>query len=95
MEQIKDTLARIMEGWQARQRGEGGCNPDDLLKKILTKKEIRHIKLQYFKQGSMTLLVDSSSWLYHFSLKKEEMLAALQKESAGIKGIRFYIGEVP
>ena len=95
MEQIKETLARIMEEWQALREGSLGGDPDTLLKKILTKKEIRHIKLQCFRQGTLTLLVDSSSWLYYFSLKKEELLLALRKESAKIKNIRFYIGEVP
>jgi hypothetical protein len=95
MEQIKDTLAKIMQDWGVRLQGGRPDDPETLLKKILTKKEFRHIKLKYFKQGVLTLTVESSSWLYYFSLKKEELLRDLRQQSEKIKDLRFYIGETP
>ena len=64
------------------------------LKKALTKKELGHIKVKYFHKGTLGLSVDSSAWLYILSLKKEELLLSLKKESKEIKNISLRIGEI-
>jgi hypothetical protein len=95
MEAIKDTLQNVMRAWEKKIREPTlQDNPELLLKKFLTKKELGHIKFRYFRKGILTFNVDSSSWLYYFNLKKDNLLARLQKQSDSIKNIRFYIGEV-
>jgi len=94
MEQIKDTVLNVMQGITAKKVAKHVDDPEELLKKILTKKELAHIKFNYFKKGTLGVWVDSSSWLYSFSLKKEYLIAQLHAKSASIKDIRFSIGEI-
>jgi len=93
MEAIQETVAHVMQRIKTKKSGAGDKGPDDSLKKILTKKELQHIKVNYFKKGILCLSVDSSAWLYNFNLKKESLITKLNKELGGIKDIRFYIGE--
>jgi hypothetical protein len=94
MEAIKDTVTSVMQGLQAKKTRTRGDEPGALLKKVLTKKELGHIKFNYFKKGILSLCVDSSSWLYNLNLKKEDLLFELNKKSSAIKDIRFRIGEI-
>ncbi len=94
MESIKDTVGNIMQGLQAKKTGLCKDNPCVLLKKALTKKELGHIKFNYFRKGILSLHVDSSSWLYNLTLKKEDLLLKLNKKSNAIKDVRFRIGEI-
>lgn len=93
MEQIKDTLVTVFQGLMDKKAGITGPDPQEALKKILTKKEYGHIKFNYFKKGILGLSIDSSSWLYNFNLKKETMLQRIKKELPDIKDIRLRIGE--
>ena len=90
MEAIKDTVINVIEDLRAKISN----NPQALLKRVLTKKESQHIKLNYFKKGILSLHVDSSSWLYILTLQKEELLARINKKSNTVKDIRFRIGEI-
>ena len=94
METIKDTVHSLMQGLKAGGVVSGEAKIEGLLKKLLTKKELKHIKLNYFKKGRLGIKVDSSGWLYQLSLQKEGLLEALRKESAEISDIRFSIGEI-
>jgi len=94
MEVIKDTVIRVMQGLQVGKTGACGGDLRNLLKKALTKKELAHIKFNYFRKGTLSLRVDSSSWLYSLNLKKEGLLAKLSKKSREIKDIRLCIGEI-
>ena len=94
MEPIKETIIGLIHSWESRKKDDLAEDPDELLKKILTKKEIGHIKVDYFRKGILGLSVDSSSWLYHLNLRKKQILEGLQKESRNIKEIRLRIGEV-
>ena len=94
MEAIKDTVLNVMERLAAKKTGSAADEPETWLKKVLTKKELGHIKFNYFKKGVLNLNVDSSSWLYNFNLQKEELLDKLNKHLKGIKDIRFRIGDV-
>jgi hypothetical protein len=94
MEKIKDTVINVMQGITAQKAAKGDRDPEKWLKKILTKKELAHIKFHYFKKGTLGLFVDSSSWLYSFSLKKKHWLAELHAVSCAIKDIRFRIGAI-
>lgn len=68
--------------------------PEDFLKKILTKRESKHIKVNYFRKGVLGINVDSSSWLYQLSLGKEDLLLKLTTRFKEVKDIRFRLGEV-
>lgn len=94
MEQIKETIEGLMRSWEKKKKSSSGGNPEALLKKALTKNELRHIKFNYFKKGVLGVSVDSSAWLYKLSLSKEDLLATLSKKLSTIKDIRFRIGEV-
>ena len=94
MEAIKSTLMNVMESLAAKKTRDCEDNPQGWLKRVLTKVEREHIKINYFKKGILSLNVDSSSWLYSLTLQKEETLANLGKFCSGIKDIRFRIGEI-
>ena len=83
-----------MQGIMEKKTGSGHDNPEELLKKALTKKELRHIKFNYFKKGILGVSVDSSSWLYNMTLQKEKLLIKLNRDSTAVKDIIFRLGEV-
>jgi len=93
MDTIKDVIGTFFKELQQKQQIRQKDNPEFLLKKVLTKKEIQHIKFNYFRAGTLGIYVDSSSWLYYLSLKKNTLLHKLKKCSNEIKDIRFSLGE--
>ena len=94
MEAIKDTVASVLRKLSAKKSETQDDNPEEWLKKVLTKKELEHIKFKYFKKGLLGVSVDSSSWLYMLSIKKEELLKNLKKFSCNIREIHLSIGDV-
>jgi predicted nucleic acid-binding Zn ribbon protein len=94
METLKDAVHSVMQDLLAGERRVSKDNPQELLRRALTKQEARHIKFNYFKNGILNISVDSSSWLYNLNLQKEELLARLNKGLLTVKEIRFRIGEV-
>ena len=95
MEQIKGTvealLAQLKEKSQKSEFSKGG--PEALLKKVFTKKELAHINFGYFRNGTLGIKVESSSWLYYFNIKKEDLLGRVRRQSSTVKDMRFSIGE--
>jgi len=94
MEHLKDTIDALMAGLSEKNSGARGDNPEQWLKKALTKKELQHIKVKYFRNGVLGLSVDSSAWLYVLSLRKEELLNKLKQGNPGLKNINLRIGEI-
>ncbi|MDD5661581.1 MAG: DciA family protein [Candidatus Omnitrophica bacterium] len=94
MEKIKDTLQSVMQDLVGQKGRAPGEDPEGWLRKVLTKRELGHIKLQYFRKGILGILVDSSVWLYSLNLKKEDLLRKLKKCSGQIQEIRLTIGEI-
>ena len=94
MEAVKKTVKSVMGEWDKRRKSAASDEPWGLLKKALTKKELMHIKFNYFRGGILALNVDSSAWLYKLNLKKETFLAMLNKKFNNLKDIRFYLGEI-
>lgn len=92
MEIIKDTLKDVIQDLKIKKKDLRIDEFGSLLKKTLTKKELNHIKLGYFRNGILGINVDSSVWLYHLNLKKEVLLTKLNKKIA-IKDIRLHLGE--
>ncbi|MDD2751510.1 MAG: DciA family protein [Candidatus Omnitrophica bacterium] len=94
MEVIKETIKGVFENLAAKQKEIADAHPEELLKKILTKEEFRHIRIKYFRKGVLCMHTDSSSWLYFFNLHKNDLLTQLQKNVPDLKGIRFYLGDL-
>jgi hypothetical protein len=92
VEAIKGTIEKVIQALETAQKEAARDNPEVLLKKVLTKKELGHIKFQYLKHGVLHMGVDSSTRLYQLSLQKEGLLAKLRKKSSAIKDIRFRLG---
>ena len=91
MEPIKETIGSLLKKLQEKS-GPGKAHPEDVLKNILTKRELGHIKVKYFKSGILYLSVDSSGWLFNFNLKKQELQDGLQAKLPEIKEIRMHLG---
>jgi len=83
-----------MQEWEAKKTKGALENPEIWLRQVLNRKERAHARLNYFKKGTLSIKVDSSGWLYHLSLQKEQLLASLRKKSAAIKDIRFCMGDL-
>ena len=94
MEKIKDTIELVIQDLLAKKGGLNDEGPEAWLRKVLTKKEMGHIKLQYFRKGILGLSVDSSSWMYSLGLKKEIILNKLRQCSKDVKELRFSIGDL-
>lgn len=92
MAAIKDTVKKVMQNLVAKRVELAGSNPQEWMEDLFTKKELRHIKFNYLRKGTLGISVDSSAWLYHFSLKKEALLMQLSIKDATIKNIRFCLG---
>lgn len=94
MEKIKDTIELVIRDLLAKKSSASKATPEDWLRKVLTKKELGHIKFHYFRKGVLGLLVDSSSWLYSLNLKKDALLNKFKACSPEIKEIRLSIGDL-
>lgn len=94
MERIRDTIESVFKEIVAKKGADSSPGPESWLKKVLTKKELGHIKLHYFRKGILGLSVDSSVWMYSLNLKKESLLKKFKECSSDIKEIRFSIGDI-
>ncbi len=93
MELIKDTIKAVFAKI-GQKHPLGDEDPFGWLKKTLTKRELRHIKIDYFRGGILGISVDSSSWLYYFNLNKKTLLDKILKHTDRLKEIHFYLGEI-
>lgn len=94
MELIKESINKFFVTLEAKRKDLTKEDPQYVLKKILTKEELKHLKFNYFYNGVLGLNIDSSPWLYQMNLKKEEILSKLRDQSKQIKDIKFNLGEV-
>jgi hypothetical protein len=94
MEKLKDVIEDVIRNLTTKKLGDKEANPQEWLKKTLTKKELGHIKFHYFRKGILGVRVDSSVWMYSLSLKKEKLLRKIREYNPGIKEIHFSIGDV-
>ena len=94
MELIKNTILGVIRSLSEKSQAAPETNLSQEIKKVLTKKEIKHIRINHFHKGVLTLNVDSAAWLYHFNLHKQDLLEKLRASCAEMKEIRLYLGEV-
>jgi len=91
MDAIKDIITDLMQGLKNKKPLKD--DPEAILKKVLSKKELGHVKFRYWRKGILGIAVDSSVRLYQLNLQKSQLLAKLGKKFPAIKDIRLYIGE--
>lgn len=94
MDSIKDIITCVLRDYQTKKHCFNNYDPEILLKKLLTKREIQHIKFNYFRSGIFGIKVDSSAWIYQLNFKKSDLLSALKKNLPEIKDIRFSLGDI-
>jgi hypothetical protein len=93
MDQIKKIVTDVMQDLRVQKKKGAQDNPALLLKRLLPKKELGHVKFRYLRKGVLGITVDSSGWIYQLNLQKPGLLERLAKKHRVIKDIRFYIGE--
>ncbi len=94
MDLIKDIVIGVLQDCQTKKQRFNNQDPEGILKKLLTKREIEHIKFNYFRSGIFGIKVDSSSWLYQLNFKKQDLLIALKKKLPEIKDVRLSLGDI-
>jgi|YelNatPaOPRAMG01_1025707.scaffolds.fasta_scaffold06884_2 hypothetical protein len=85
MEDLKNTLCDLLE----RIKTKDQKYREFILKgldRVLTKKEIQHIKYISLHRDILKLGVDSSGWLYQLNQKKQKILDKLK-----LKEVKFYL----
>lgn len=93
MESIKETLQGVFRNLEGRNKENLSDDIGGILKKILAKKAIQHVKLYNLRKGILSIKVDSSTWLYYLNLQKGDLLAKLRAESVIVKDIHFSLGD--
>jgi len=94
MERIGETIENIIRELTVKKSAVKEYGPEEWLKKILTKKELGHIKFHYFRKGVLGVHVDSSVWKYSFNLKREQLLKNIKECAPGVKEVRFSVGDI-
>ncbi|RJP27305.1 MAG: DUF721 domain-containing protein [Candidatus Omnitrophota bacterium] len=93
MDKIKDIIEQFFSDLGKAGHGSGGIATEKILKKVLTKRELSHIKCNYFRSGVLGIGLDSSAWLYQFNLKKPLLLSRLKEDIDGLKDIKVFLGK--
>jgi hypothetical protein len=94
MDDIKNTIFAVLKDLETRKDHTAAVDPAQHFSKVFSKRELQHLQLAYFRKGILAITVDSATWLYHLSLKKQELLRKLIELSAEVKDVRFVIGEI-
>ncbi|HQO37349.1 MAG TPA: DciA family protein [Candidatus Omnitrophota bacterium] len=94
MDDIRTTIAAVLKDLETRKTKTAASDPAQYFAKVFAKKELRHVRLAYFRNGICAIAVDSAPWMYHLNLRKRDLLAKLREYSMDVKDIRFVIGEI-
>jgi hypothetical protein len=89
--QIKTVVDSLMRQWQEKKQRFSEDDAAAALKKTLTKRQIQHIRVKYFRGGILGVAVDSSPWLYKLNLDKERLLSGLRQGLPYLKQVRFFL----
>ena len=93
METIKETLFSVLHALEAKANAHSKEDPMRALKKILTKKELGHIRVNYSETNTLYLNTNSSALLYQLNIQKEKILMEVRKTNPHIKELRIKLGE--
>jgi hypothetical protein len=94
MDDIKSTIAQVLGDLKTRKEKAAAADPAQHFSRVFAKKELSHVKPAYFRKGILAVTVDSATWLYHLSLRKQELIRKMAELSKEVKDIRFVIGEI-
>jgi hypothetical protein len=92
MEAIKHTVSAVLAQLTAEHGKALEDGPAVWLQKVFTKKELEHIGFQYYRKQVLGLTADSSTWLYHLNLRKEELLVRFRRVAPEVKEMRVRLG---
>ena len=76
---------------EPRNDGHDGHDGHDV---ILTEKQQKHTNITGYKEGWLTVCVDTPTWLYQMKVERLKILKQLQEEAPDVKNIRFKIGKI-
>jgi len=93
MELIKNTIQIVFKELTEKNSPAQADGLGEILKKVLAKKALQHVKLYTFRKGILNIKADSSTGVYFLNLQKEDLLRKLQRYNCGVKEIRFSLGE--
>ncbi len=91
MERLGSAIQKVLGSLRGQQRAAEE-EVAGVLKKCLTKKELRHIKIKYFRDGVLGLTVDSAAFLYEMRLRAGELKERYAREAPAVKDIRISVG---
>ena len=94
MDDIKNTIAAVLKDLEMRKDLTAVNDPAQHFGKVFSKRELLHLEPAYFRKGILAITVDSATWLYHVSLRKQELLRKFKELSTEVKDVRFVIGEI-
>ena len=69
-------------------------NIDEVWQDVLNDKELSHTQMVGMNSGIISVYVDSSVWLYHMKVKKNDILQKIKNRIPEIRDIRFKIGKL-
>jgi hypothetical protein len=94
MDDIKTTIFSVLKELETRKRLAEATDPAQHFSKVFEKKELKHIRPAYFRKGILAITVDSAAWMYHLSMRKQDVLRRLKGLNGDVKDVRFVIGEI-
>lgn len=96
VELIREIVKKLLKDLKTKQKSEGSAIIS-LLNQLLTKEEMRHIRVVSFKDGVLKVNVDVPVFLYQLNLKKPLIVDRLQNTLRGettLKEINFRAGDI-
>ncbi len=92
MDSIGDIVSTVI-GNIADKKAAAVVNIEEVWNIVLDVKELEHTQLVGINNGVLFVYVDSSVWLYHFNVRKNNILQKVSKRIPEIQDVRFKIGK--
>ena len=91
-EEIKNVVMQVIGRLSVQPQAQQDWQ--NLVEKIFTEQERRHLKVSGRKDQTVFFHVDSPAWLFQLNLKRLKILVAVQKQCPDIHQVYFKIGKV-
>lgn len=92
MDTIRQTVSAVMAQLTAEHGKAVEQGPAAWIKRLFSSQERRHVRFGYYRKAVLGLEVDSSSWLYHLNLRRQDLLAHLRQLAPEVKDLRLRLG---
>ncbi len=93
MDKIKDVVKEVIQKISSK-KPEEQIQLQDIWKKCAGESGIRHASIGGFRDGVLTVYVDSPAWMFQMNSKKKSFLKEIQAAHPDVKQIIFKIGKV-